>query len=167
MGWLSDRTVSKWGKRHAWMIFGAIPFGVLFGLQWIVPHFSEDSNLNQTLLFWYYVVTSVLGDAAFTVVFLPYYALIPDLTQDYHERTSLNSFKLEWFYLFSSRPTRTNSVYLCPLVNSSITAGMMKGILRVCNQRITGALFASYCTIPKMSILGASSDWMNRWGEIA
>ncbi len=87
IGVMSDRTVHPWGRRYPWMVFGAIPFGVLFFLQWIVP------STNQSLLFWYYVVIAVLFNLAYTVVNLPYAALTPELTQDYNERTSLNSFR--------------------------------------------------------------------------
>lgn len=93
VGFLSDRTKSRWGRRHSWMILGAIPFGIFFFLQWIVPSFSENPDTNQTALFWYYVVISILFNTAFTAVNLPYTALTPELTQDYHERTSLNSFR--------------------------------------------------------------------------
>jgi glycoside/pentoside/hexuronide:cation symporter, GPH family len=93
VGVLSDRTRSRWGRRHSWMIVGAVPFGVFFFLQWIVPHFSDNPAENQTSLFWYYVVVSILFNTAFTAVNLPYTALTPELTQDYNERTSLNSFR--------------------------------------------------------------------------
>lgn len=93
IGWLSDRTVSKWGKRHSWMLWGSIPFAILSVMQWIVPSFSIAPQHHQTFLFWYYAIISLLADTAFTAVFLPYLALIPDLTQDYHERTGLNGFK--------------------------------------------------------------------------
>ncbi|AFY73522.1 glycoside/pentoside/hexuronide transporter [Synechococcus sp. PCC 7502] len=93
IGWLSDRTVSKWGKRHSWMLWGSIPFASLSVMQWIVPNFSSELQLNQIFLFWYYAAISLLADTAFSAVFLPYLALIPDLTQDYHERTGLNGFK--------------------------------------------------------------------------
>ena len=87
IGWLSDRTISRWGRRHSWMIYGAIPFGIFFFLQWIVP--TTDPNL----LFWYYVIIALLFDKAFTAVTLPFSALAPELTQDYSDRTSLISFK--------------------------------------------------------------------------
>lgn len=93
IGVLSDRTKSRWGRRHSWMLFGSIPFGLFFFLQWIVPHFSADPNLNQWALFWYYVIIAILFNIAFTAVNLPYTALTPELTQDYNERTSLNSFR--------------------------------------------------------------------------
>jgi GPH family glycoside/pentoside/hexuronide:cation symporter len=93
VGMLSDRTKSVWGRRYPWMLWGAIPFGAFFFLQWIVPHFSADPNANQWALFWYYVIVAILFNTAYTAVNLPYTALTPELTQDYHERTSLNSFR--------------------------------------------------------------------------
>ncbi|MBE9039723.1 MFS transporter [Oscillatoriales cyanobacterium LEGE 11467] len=87
VGFLSDRTQSRWGRRHPWMIFGAIPFGLFFFLQWIVPDFSNWGK------FWFYVGISILFNMAYTIVNLPYTALTPELTQDYNERTSLNSFR--------------------------------------------------------------------------
>jgi GPH family glycoside/pentoside/hexuronide:cation symporter len=89
VGVLSDRTKSKWGRRYPWIIFGAIPFGLFFFLQWIVP-FPQS---NQWGLFFYYTLISILFNAFYTVVNLPYTALTPELTQDYDERTSLNSFR--------------------------------------------------------------------------
>lgn len=93
VGVLSDRTRSRWGRRHSWMIFSAIPFGVFFFLQWIVPNFSSNPETNQLMLFWYYVIVSIAFNMAFTGVNLPYTALTAELTQDYNERTSLNSFR--------------------------------------------------------------------------
>jgi GPH family glycoside/pentoside/hexuronide:cation symporter len=93
VGVLSDRTRSRWGRRHPWMIFGAIPFGIFFFLQWIVPRFSADPTANQWGLFWYYVVVAIIFNVFYTAVNLPYTALTPELTQDYNERTSLNSFR--------------------------------------------------------------------------
>ena len=92
-GILSDRTRTRWGRRIPWMLFGAIPFGIFFFLQWIVPSFSEDPNINNWCLFVYYIVIATLFNLAYTVVNLPYTALTPELTQDYNERTSLNSFR--------------------------------------------------------------------------
>lgn len=93
VGVLSDRTKSKWGRRHPWMFWGAIPFGVFFFLQWIIPKFSDNPVTNQWGLFWYYVIIAILSQSFYTIVNLPYTALTPELTQDYNERTSLNSFR--------------------------------------------------------------------------
>jgi GPH family glycoside/pentoside/hexuronide:cation symporter len=89
VGVLSDRTRSRrWGRRHPWMLYGAIPFGLSFCLLWLVP------DVSTTLKFWYYVAVGILFNAAYTTVNVPYSALTAELTQDYDERTSLNSFRL-------------------------------------------------------------------------
>jgi GPH family glycoside/pentoside/hexuronide:cation symporter len=87
VGWLSDRTSTRWGRRRPWIIIGAIPFGLLFFLIWVVPPFG------QTGLFLYYVVIALLLDTAYTIINVPYAALTPELTRDYDERTSLNSYR--------------------------------------------------------------------------
>lgn len=94
VGMLTDKTKSRrWGRRLPWILYGAIPFGFFFFLQWIVPHFGADRNANIWGLFWYYVGIGILSQSFYTVVNLPYTAMTPELTQDYDERTSLNSFR--------------------------------------------------------------------------
>ncbi|HEY9881418.1 MAG TPA: MFS transporter [Leptolyngbyaceae cyanobacterium] len=88
VGYLSDRTNSRWGRRYPWMFLGAIPFGITFFLMWLVPDWGETGK------FWYYVVTSALFQVFFTVVNLPYTTLTAELTQDYDERTELTAFRL-------------------------------------------------------------------------
>lgn len=88
VGYLSDRTKSRWGRRYPWMFLGAIPFGLSFFLMWLVP------DLGDTGKFWYYVLTSALFQVFFTVVNLPYTTLTAELTQDYDERTELTAFRL-------------------------------------------------------------------------
>ena len=94
VGMLTDKTQSRrWGRRLPWLLYGAIPFGFFFFLQWIVPQFTADKNINIWCLFWYYVAIGIVSQAFFTVVNLPYTAMTPELSQDYDERTSLNSFR--------------------------------------------------------------------------
>ncbi|BAU11136.1 sugar (glycoside-Pentoside-hexuronide) transporter [Leptolyngbya sp. NIES-3755] len=93
VGMWSDRTQSRWGRRHPWMIFGAIPFGIFFFLQWLVPQFSRNPETNQWALFWYYIAIGIFFNSFYTAVNLPYTAMTAELTQDYDERTSLNSYR--------------------------------------------------------------------------
>ncbi len=93
IGLLSDRTHHTWGRRLPWLFWGAIPFGLSFFFLWWVPQFNPDPAQNQTPLFWYYVLVAIAVNTFYTVVNLPYTALTAELTQDYDERTSLNSFR--------------------------------------------------------------------------
>ncbi len=87
IGWLTDKTQTRWGRRRPWLLFGAAPFGLLFFLQWVIPPFDVTGK------FIYYLVIALLFDTAFTVVNVPYTALTPELTRDYDERTALNSYR--------------------------------------------------------------------------
>lgn len=87
IGVLSDRVNTRWGRRRPWFLFGAIPFGITFVLLFLVPPFNSAGR------FWYYLIVSLMLDLAFTVVNVPYTALTPELTRDYDERTSLNSYR--------------------------------------------------------------------------
>ena len=87
IGWLSDRTRSKLGRRRPWILYGAVPFGIIYFLQWLVPPFDDTGK------FIYYLIVGLLFNIAFTAVNVPYTALTAELTQDYDERTSLNAFR--------------------------------------------------------------------------
>lgn len=96
IGILSDRgTVfgskirAQWGRRYPWMLAAAIPFGVLFVCQWLIP-FPET---NQWGLFTFYTLVSMLLGTLYTMYSLPYTSLTAELTEDYNERTSLSSFR--------------------------------------------------------------------------
>jgi len=88
IGHLSDRTRTKWGRRRPFLLFGAIPFGLSFILLWLGPDF------NQTGLIIYYSLAYIVYEFMATVVYMPYYALTPELTEDYDERTKLTSFRM-------------------------------------------------------------------------
>ncbi|CDN16531.1 melibiose carrier protein [Richelia intracellularis] len=88
IGVLTDKTKSRWGRRLPWIFYGAVPFGIFFFLLWIVP-----PGMNSLGLFWYYVTLSTISQVFYTIVNLPYTAMTPELTQDYDERTQLNSFR--------------------------------------------------------------------------
>jgi GPH family glycoside/pentoside/hexuronide:cation symporter len=92
VGWLSDRTRSKWGRRLPWIVYSAVPFALAQFFMWIVPQFGSEPT-SQTLLFWYYVAIAIFFNMLYTMVTLPYAALTPELSQDYDERTSISSYR--------------------------------------------------------------------------
>jgi len=88
VGWLSDRTESRLGRRYPWMLLGVIPLSICFVLLWTVPPVT-----TQWGLFSYYAVLSLFAFASLTAVQLPYTALAAELSDDYDERTALISMK--------------------------------------------------------------------------
>jgi GPH family glycoside/pentoside/hexuronide:cation symporter len=96
IGHLSDRTRTRWGRRRPFLLFGALPFALAFMLMWYRPPFESQISLAI-----YYSVAYVLFDAAATFVYMPYFALTPELTEDYDERTSLTSYRM-FFSIFGS-----------------------------------------------------------------
>lgn len=95
MGYISDRTRSRWGRRRPYLLFGFIPFAIAFTLLWIKPPFAGDTALVA-----YYAFAYILYDAAATAVYMPYFALTPELTLDYDERTKLTSYRM-FFSIFA------------------------------------------------------------------
>jgi glycoside/pentoside/hexuronide:cation symporter, GPH family len=91
MGIISDKTKSRFGKRRVYMIFGAIPYGLIFILLWITPFSPETS---QFTMFLYYSLAYMFFTTAWTVVYVPYNALTANMTKDYDERTSLNGIRI-------------------------------------------------------------------------
>jgi glycoside/pentoside/hexuronide:cation symporter, GPH family len=89
MGVISDRTRSRWGKRRPWLLFGALPFGLVFAMMWWVPPIADPRWLAA-----YYGLAYFLFDTGFTVVGVPFSALLPDLAPTYDERTSVSAYRM-------------------------------------------------------------------------
>lgn len=96
IGHISDRTRSRWGRRRPFLLFGALPFALAFVMMWYRPPFVSEFALVA-----YYAVAYVMFDAAATFVYMPYFALTPELTEDYDERTTLTSYRM-FFSIFGS-----------------------------------------------------------------
>ena len=92
IGWLSDRTRTRWGRRLPWMAVSAAPLALFFWLLWLVPGFIAPGN--QYGLFAYYTVISILFDTFFTGFILPHNTLTSELTQDYDERSRITGVRM-------------------------------------------------------------------------
>lgn len=84
IGYLSDKSHSRLGRRHSFMVAGAVTMGLSF---W--AFFSPPRGLSTGALFAWMLIFSLLVRTATSVYGVPYYALGAELSQDYHERTSI------------------------------------------------------------------------------
>ena len=88
MGFISDNTNSRWGRRRPYIFVGAILSGILFVVLW-----QLDEGNSQMYNFWYFLILSLvylIGNTIF--LHATYSALGYEMTSDYKERTRLMAF---------------------------------------------------------------------------
>ncbi|MFX1493331.1 MAG: MFS transporter [Promethearchaeota archaeon] len=86
-GIISDKTKSKKGRRIPFMRYTAPFLGIFFILIWLAPASAGDLTI-----FWWLLITTLLYDTAYTIIFLVYSALLPEITENELERNKLNMF---------------------------------------------------------------------------
>lgn len=87
MGVIADRTNTKWGKFRPWIIWTAVPFGIMGFLTFVTPEFSASGKLI------YAYITYIILMMIYSANNLPYSALSGVMTGDLGERTSLSSYR--------------------------------------------------------------------------
>lgn len=128
IGHLSDRTRTRWGRRRPFLLFGPLPFALAFTMLWYRPPWEHTLPLAI-----YYALAYVLFDAAATFVYMPYFALTPELTSDYDERTALTSYRM-FFSIFGSLVAFTVPLMIIGSFNPEnaprvLTMGALFGII--------------------------------------
>lgn len=91
VGYISDRTRSRFGRRRPYMAAGAIVTMVFMVLM-----FTNMGITDQTALFVYVAVIYCLLNTGYTLINIPYGALTPELTADFDERTVLNGYRMSF-----------------------------------------------------------------------
>ena len=88
MGFISDRTLSRWGRRRIYLLFGAVPMMLSMFF-----FFTAPAYLPSSFHIAWAVVALMLINTASTVINVPYASLTPELTSDYNEQSSLNGYR--------------------------------------------------------------------------
>ena len=88
MGFIADRTRSRWGKFRPYILFGPLPLGLITVATFTVPGFDDFGKAA-----WAYV-TYVLFGIVYTAVTIPYAAMTAVLTDDHQERTLLSTLRI-------------------------------------------------------------------------
>lgn len=108
IGYLSDHTKTKMGRRRPFILFGSLPLGLSVWYFFTNPHIA-----NRTALAVWATLALCLLNTAFSVLNIAYSALTPEMTKDYNERTSLNSFR----FAFAIIGTILGAAIVLPIVN--------------------------------------------------
>lgn len=109
MGFISDNTNSRWGRRRPYIFAGAIASGILFMILW-----QMDETNSQTYNFWYFLILSILFIIGNTIYATPLVGLGYEMTSDYNERTRLMAYAntigqiawmiVPWFWVIIADP---------------------------------------------------------------
>jgi len=109
MGFISDNTKSRFGRRRPYIFIGAISSGILFAVLWQL--YPENS---QTYNFWYFLIFSLIYLTGNTIFSTPLIGLGYEMTSDYNERTRIMAFSqtlgqvawmiVPWFWVLIANP---------------------------------------------------------------
>src|SRR6056297_984300 len=109
MGFITDNTKTRWGRRRPYIFIGAILSGIFFILLW-----QLDENNSQTYNFWYFLIMSMVFLVGNTMFATPLIGLGYEMTTDYNERTHLMAFSqtmgqiawmiVPWFWVLIANP---------------------------------------------------------------
>ncbi|MBY6256573.1 glycoside-pentoside-hexuronide (GPH):cation symporter [Phytobacter diazotrophicus] len=108
MGLVIDNTTTRWGRCRPYLLIGAVPFGLLCVLAFYVPDFGTTGKLIYAFLT--YLCLSFL----YTIVNIPFCAMLPFITNDSRERTTLSMVRI----LLGSLGSTIVAVATLPLVNT-------------------------------------------------
>ena len=136
MGFISDNTKSRFGRRRPYIFVGAIMSGVLFAVLWQLS--PENSTMYN---FWYFLIFSLIYLTGNTIYSTPLIGLGYEMTSDYNERTRLMAFSqtlgqiawmiVPWFWVLIANPNLFESQAVGVRKLSIIVGGvcMVLGIL--------------------------------------
>ncbi len=128
VGYLSDRTKSRWGRRRPYIFVGSLT--LFLSMIWMFTPLRAD---NQLTLFIYVAIVYCVLNTTYTLVNIPYGALTPELTADFDERTTLNGYRM----VFAVVGTFIGAAGVLPLVQAgggsdagwTLMGGVMGGIM--------------------------------------
>ena len=84
MGFISDNTKSRWGRRRQYVFIGAIVMGISFAIMW---QLFKDSGVDYNFV--YFMFWSFVFYLGLTIFSVPYVAMGYEMSDDFHERTSI------------------------------------------------------------------------------
>lgn len=155
MGWLADRTRTRWGKFRPYLLFGAVPFGLSCVLAYTTPGLGQAGKMAFAL------ATYTLMTLMYTVVNIPYCALGGAITADETQRISLQSYR----FILATAGGMLSTVLMVPLagwIGGTDRVSGYQGAIAVLAVVAVAMLFGCFATtkervVPRTE--AASSFW--------
>ncbi len=111
LGYMSDRTRSRWGRRIPYVLFGGLPYAVAFSLIFTAPYDGKDNPLGLLI---YFGTMIVIWEGLYTGIATGYYGLLPEMFGTYRERTDvaakMNIFQTIALVLGAALPPMLSSI---------------------------------------------------------
>ncbi|MBI5295459.1 MAG: MFS transporter [Chloroflexi bacterium] len=105
LGYFSDRTRSRWGRRIPYILFGGLPYALAFALLFTAPF---DGKTNPTGLLLYFGAAIIIWEGLYTALATGYYGLLPEMFGSYEERTDaaakMNIFQILGLFIGAALP---------------------------------------------------------------
>ncbi len=105
LGYFSDRTRSRWGRRIPYILFGGLPYALAFALLFTAPF---DGKTNPTGLLLYFGTAIIIWEGLYTALATGYYGLLPEMFGSYEERTDaaakMNIFQILGLFIGAALP---------------------------------------------------------------
>ena len=125
VGYLSDNSKSKYGKRSIFMMLGGLPLGIFTIMYFFPPKSSEIATL---------IFLSVIGGlyfTAYTLVAAPYNALIPDLASNKNERLNLSTSQSTFRLIFTGIAMILPGILISKLGGTNTETGIRATVILI------------------------------------
>jgi GPH family glycoside/pentoside/hexuronide:cation symporter len=154
MGYVSDHTTSRWGRRRPYVVAGALLSGVIFALMWQV-----HAGYSDRFYFWFFLAGTILFYLALTVYATPFIALGYEMTADYDERTRIQGYsnligQIPWLLLSWSYAFMENKRFFDSSVEGARTLAIVIGVTAA----VFGVVPGLFCKEPFYSVARSAEE---------
>jgi oligogalacturonide transporter len=159
MGYISDHTRTRFGRRRIYFLWGLLPIFVSFSLLWLPVQVA-----NPRLTFLYYALCYLVFSTVFTMVMVPYSALNAEMSRDYRERTRLSAARI----IFSGMSALIVSVVPPKIIDGfsdphqgHLVMGLVFGLFFSLPWLLVYVGTWELATVPEKAVSSVSHFWQN------
>ena len=133
VGLAADRTQTKWGKFRPYLLYTAVPFGIIGVLTFTVPNFSDSNKLI------YAYITYTLMMVIYSIINVPYASLLGVITPDLKDRNILASYRMSFAFL--------GSLLALAIIETLVSYFTKKGNTINCSWQYSVCVIAVMCVV--------------------